>query len=302
MKNKILIIDGNSLFFRSYYATSYPEENIMRTSNGIAINAVYTFTKLIHSIVRQTTPSHLFIAFDKGSKTKRHQKYKEYKGKRSKTPEELISQISIVQELLTLLEICWYQCDDWEADDILATIAKKESAKNNEVLIMSSDRDLLQLVDENTSFLINKKGVSNIEVLNYENFYEKIGVYPQQIPDYKGLVGDTSDNLPGVMGIGPKGAIKLLTQYKSLSNIYKCIDEIQGKTKEKLINSRDNAFLSYEMAIINTKVDIPEKYLQYKYSIVDNSNLANFYEKYEMNTFLYGLDSEPKKIFDRIIF
>ena len=302
MKNKILIIDGNSLFFRSYYATSYPAENIMRTSSGVAINAVHTFAILIKSIVKKTTPSHLFIAFDKGSKTKRHQKYKEYKAKRNKTPDELISQISIVQELLTLLEICWYQCDDWEADDILATIAKKESLNNNEVLIMSSDRDLLQLVDENISFLINKKGVSNIEVLNNKNFYEKIGVNPDQIPDYKGLVGDPSDNLPGVMGIGPKGAITLLTKYKTLDNIYEYLEEIKGKTKEKLITSKDNAFLSYELAKININVDIPNKYLNYEYKIVDNERLANFYKKYELNTFLNGLNSKPKKMYSRILF
>ena len=302
MKNKILIIDGNSLFFRSYYATAYSPQGMLRTTSGIYINAVFTFSILLNAAIRKLTPTHLFIAFDMGSKTKRHQEFKEYKGKRSKTPEELLGQFSIVKELLTLQKICWYECKDWEADDILATIAKKESKLNSEVLIMSSDKDLLQLVDENIKYLVNKKGVSQLDVFNKDNFFDKVGIHPHQIPDYKGLVGDPSDNLPGVLGIGNKGALKLLNEYKSLPNIYKSIDNIKGKLQEKLIASKENAFMSYNLAILNTQVDIPLTHHSYDYVVVDTPELASFYQKYEMDLFLKRLKSKPLGSLDRIMF
>ena len=302
MKNKVLIIDGNSLFFRSYYATAYSPHGLMKTSYGVPINAVYTFNRLLEIAIQKLKPTHLFIAFDMGSKTKRHANFSGYKAKRSKTPKELLDQLCIMKKLLTLKKICWYECSDWEADDILATIAKKESKLNNEVLIMSSDKDLLQLVDNNIKYLINKKGISQLDIFDKNNFLKKVGIHPSQIPDYKGLVGDPSDNLPGVLGIGHKNAIKLLNEYKSLQNIYDSIDNIKGKIKDKLLASKENAFMSYNLSILNTNVKIPLTYHDYKFVHVDSHELANFYKKYEMNKFLSQLSSKPKSKYDRIIF
>ncbi len=167
---------------------------------------------------------------------------------------------------------------------------------------MSSDKDLLQLVDDNIKYLVNKKGMSNIDIFDKNNFFEKVGINPSQIPDYKGLVGDPSDNLPGVLGIGHKGAIKLLTEYKTLQNIYDSIDNIKGKLKEKLLASKENAFMSYKLAILNTNVQIPLTHHKYKLTHVDSTELANFYKKYEMNKFLSQLSSKPKTKYDRIVF
>jgi DNA polymerase-1 len=167
---------------------------------------------------------------------------------------------------------------------------------------MSSDKDLLQLVDKNIKYLVNKKGMSQIDVFDKDNFVEKVGISPFQIPDYKGLVGDPSDNLPGVLGIGDKGAIKLLNEYKTLKNIYASIENIKGKVKEKLIDSKDNAFLSYELAILNCNVDIPLSHHSYDYKAVDTPELAYFYQKYEMKRFLRELKSKPENPYNRLVF
>ncbi|MCR8612974.1 MAG: hypothetical protein NC236_00635 [Mycoplasma sp.] len=291
-KEEILIVDGNSLLFKAYYATAYSgTENIMRSKDGIATNAIYLFNIMLSTIIQRDKPSHVMVAFDAAKKTRRHELLESYKGNRATTPEDLIPQFSMVREMLTLMKIKWYEVVGWEADDIIATLAKKSISSNIAVKILSTDKDLLQLVDENITVLANKRGVKTIEVYTSDNFYEKVGIAPNQVADYKGLVGDPSDNLPGVKGIGNKTAIKLLNKYDTLEGIYEKIDELTNSIKNKLETSKKMAFLCKKIATLKFDVEIPFKYDDLKFERYVSENLLKFYEKFNLNS-LYKRDLE----------
>ncbi|MFR4219232.1 MAG: 5'-3' exonuclease H3TH domain-containing protein, partial [[Clostridium] innocuum] len=237
---KLLLIDGNSMLFRAYYATVYGR--MMKTSNGVPTNAVYGFITMINKALSMVEPDAVLVAWDAGKSTFRHETYTEYKGTRKELDQELIVQFPIAREFLDAYGMKRYECEGIEADDIIGSMAKKYP--DVEIHILSSDRDLLQLIDPTTDVYLMKKGITEMEVMDEAKLKESMGIVPSQIIDLKALMGDTADNIPGVKGIGEKTALKLLSEYETVDNVYAHIDEIKGKLKEKLETDKEKAFLS----------------------------------------------------------
>ncbi|HET6293581.1 MAG TPA: DNA polymerase I [Kribbella sp.] len=231
VRPRILLLDGHSLAYRAFYAL--PVENFS-TTTGQHTNAVYGFTSMLINMLRDEQPTHICVAFDVSRKTFRTEQYAEYKAGRSKSPDEFKGQVSLVKEVLEALRIPTTEIDGWEADDILATLATQASDQGFEVLISSGDRDAFQLVNENTTVLYPKRGVSEIARMDPAAIEEKYGVTPQMYPDLAALVGEHSDNLPGVPGVGPKTAAKWLNQFGSLNDLIDRVNEIKGKAGESL--------------------------------------------------------------------
>ena len=225
--NNLLLIDGNSMLFRAYYATLYGRP--MSTTNGIPTNAVFSFILMLNKAIETIQPDSILVAFDAGKSTFRHKQYAEYKGTRKPLDEELKVQFPIVREFLDTSGILRYEDEGFEADDIIGSMAKK--SESIETTILTSDRDLLQLIDPTTKVLLMKKGLTDMELMDESHFYEKYGLQPKQIIDLKGLMGDSSDNIPGVAGVGEKTATKLLQTYTSLENVYDNIEQVKGKLK-----------------------------------------------------------------------
>ena len=273
---KLLLIDGNSVLFRGFYATCYG--NIMKTSKGVYTNAVYAFANMINKALKIIEPDYCVVAFDKGKHTFRHDIAPDYKGGRKETPEELKGQFDLVREMLDGYHIPYLEYDDIEADDIIGTLAKKYKI---ETCILSSDRDMLQLIDDSTSVYVMRKGMSDIAQMDENALMDEWGLKPYQIIDYKGLAGDSSDNIKGVEGVGDKTAVKLLTEYDTCEGIYKNIDKIKGKLQEKLIKDKDSCFLSKTLATIRTDFDIPYELKDFRVNI-DEEGRNRFFEKYEM--------------------
>ncbi len=250
--SKIILLDGNSLSYRAFYAMP-PFKN----KNGLYTNSVYGFVLMLDKILREVNPDYALVAFDKGKKTFRHKEYSEYKGTREKTPLELIEQFGYIRQLLDSYGIKYEENDEYEADDILGSYAKKASKLGNEVIIVTGDRDLTQLADEKITIYFTKKGVTEIEKYTPEFIKEKYNLNPKQIVDMKGLMGDKSDNIPGIAGVGEKTAIKLLEKFETVENVLKNIDKVSGKKlKEKLINGKQDAILSKNLATIYTDVKL----------------------------------------------
>ena len=293
MKNLILV-DGNNLLFRSYYATAY-NGNFMKNSKGFPTNALFGFTNMINKILNEEKPTHIIVAFDKG-KTFRHEKYTEYKAGRIQMPDELKQQFPLAKELLTNMGITYYEIDNYEADDIIGTFAKFcEEDENYTGTIISSDKDLLQLISKTVDIKLLKS--KDYIRYNEETFKQDYGIEPINIIDLKALMGDPSDNIPGVKGIGEKTALKLLQQYKTLDGIYDNIDSINGKTKEKLLNEKDNAYMSYEIATIYKEVPLEININDLEYKNPDIDKLNQLYEELEFYSFL---KKEQKKASENI--
>ena len=250
---KIILVDGNNLLFRSFFATAY-QGTIMRNSKGFPTNALYGFINMMNRIIKEENPSYIMVAFDKG-KTFRHDKYDDYKAGRAAMPDELKLQFPKAKEVLQAMGIKYYEIDNYEADDIIGTFAKKVDEEDEFIAtIVSSDKDLLQLISDEVVVKLLK---SNDHIMmTKDEFKNTYGIDPIKMIDLKALMGDSSDNIPGVKGIGEKTAIKLLTEYKSLDGLYEHIDEIKGKTKEKLEQDKDNAYMSYDLATIYREVPL----------------------------------------------
>ncbi len=280
---KIILVDGNNLLFRSYYATAY-SGSIMQNSKGFPTNALFGFTNMIHKIMEEECPTRMIVAFDKG-KTFRHDKYDFYKGGRSETPDELKSQFPVAKEMLGYMGIKYYEIDNYEADDIIGTFAKLCNTDDNYIgTIISSDKDLLQLISPQVDIKLLKQ--KDYIRYNEETFKEAYGINPINIIDLKALMGDASDNIPGVKGIGEKTALKLLVQYHTLDGIYEHIDEIKGSVHDKLVADKDNAYMSYEIATIVT--DVPME-INLDDIVVKEPNyeaLNKLYEELEFYSFL----------------
>ena len=299
---KIILVDGNNLLFRSYYATAYTG-NLMQNSKGFPTNALYGFANMINKIVTEEKPKYMIVAFDKG-KTFRHEKYDFYKQGRNETPNELKMQFPKAKEMLDAMGIKYYECDNYEADDIIGTFAKYCDEEEEYIgTIVSSDKDLLQLISSDIDIKLLKQ--KDYIRYNEQTFFENYGIEPKKIIDLKALMGDPSDNIPGVKGIGEKTALKLLQQYKSLDGIYEHIDEIKGKLQEKLINGKDSAYMSYEIATIVRDVPMEIDINDIKYLGNNVSELNKIYEYLEFYSLIKKLNAgsiqkeeviEPKKI------
>lgn len=297
---KIVMVDGNNLLFRSYYATAYTG-NLMKNSKGLPTNALYGFTNMINKIVNEEKPNYIIVAFDKG-KTFRHDKYDWYKDGRSETPDELKIQFPLAKEMLGYMGIKYYEIDNYEADDIIGTFAKYCDIPNDdyEGLIVSSDKDLLQLISPQVEIKLLKS--KDYIRYNLESFKNEWGIDPINIIDLKALMGDSSDNIPGVKGIGEKTALKLLKEYKTLDGIYENIDSIKGAVHDKLINDKDSAYMSYDIATIVRDVPLEINIDDIKYLGPNYDKLKNMYEELEFYSFLKNLDTPKESKKEKISF
>ena len=253
MTKRILLVDGMALLFRGYYATAY-RGNFMRNDEGIPTNGVYQFLRYFLDGVKTFQPSHIFCCWDMGSKTFRTELYPTYKANRSEPPEELIPQFDLVKEVVDYFQVPNIGLKNFEADDIIGTIANRYKQDAN-VFILTGDYDMLQLVQENVHVALMKKGIGNYEIYDIDNFYEKRGIYPDQIIDFKGFTGDAADNYPGVRGIGEKTAVKLLQKYGSIDKIIANKDELSQGIRKKIEDDIEMFWLSQKLAEI--KCDIP---------------------------------------------
>lgn len=292
---KIILVDGNNLLFRSYYATAY-NGNFMKNSKGFPTNALFGFSNMINKIILEEKPTYILVAFDKG-KTFRHEKYSEYKAGRIEMPDELRLQFPIAKKLLELMGIKYYEIENYEADDIIGTFSKFCDNTKYIGTIISSDKDLLQLITDSVDIKLLKS--KDYIRYNPESFYEEYKIKPINIIDLKSLMGDSSDNIKGVKGIGEKTALKLLQEYKTLNGIYENIDKISGKTKEKLIDGKNDAYISYELATIVTNVPIEISIDDIKYK-GNQAGLNDLYEELEFYSFLKKdkVEKEITKPFD----
>ena len=287
---KILLIDGNNLLFRSYFATAYTG-NIMKNSKGFPTNALYGLVTMINKIIAEENPTYMAVAFDIG-KNFRKQKYDFYKEGRAKTPEELKMQIPYSRKILNAMGIKTLELEPYEADDIIGTLASAVEKDSNFIgTIVSSDKDLLQLLSEQIDIKLLKQ--KDYIRYNPKTFYEDYKIKPINIIDLKALAGDSSDNIPGVRGIGDKTALSLLEKYETIENIYDHIDEIKGKTKEKLETDKDNAFMSKEIATIYREVPIDVDLESYKYEKNESKELFDLYEELEFYSFMKNFKEKP---------
>ena len=275
---KVVLVDGNNLMFRSYFATLY-SGSTLRNKKGFPTNAIYGFVNMINKIISEEKPMYIAVAFDIG-KTFRHEKYDYYKGKRDNTPDELKEQFPIAKQILTAMNIKYFELQGYEADDIIGTFSKKcEQDDDFKALIVSSDKDLLQLITDQTEVKLLK--TKDYIRMDYKTFYDTYGIEPIKMIDLKALMGDASDNIPGVKGIGEKTALKLLTTYGSLSSIYEHIDEIKGSVKDKLIQDKDNAYMSYNIATIYKDVPLNVELEELAYIPKDKNELYKIYNELE---------------------
>lgn len=270
---KILLIDGSSLIFRAFYAIKN-----LTTKDGVFVNGVYGFLNMYYKALDLTNPTHVFVAFDKGSKTFRHTEYSDYKGTRDKAPNEITYQFGILKDLLSSMNVNYLELDEYEADDILGTIAKLAQKEGFEVDIFTGDRDYLQLVDDNIFVYLTKKGISEIKLMDNNAIFEDFGISPKQLIDVKALQGDSSDNIPGVKGVGEKTALKLIQEYGNLENLYKNLGKLKGKLKENLENEKDKAYLSRYLGEIYLNVPIDKNIEDFELKDV---NLNEYIEKLE---------------------
>ena len=251
-KEKLAILDGNSLLYRAFFAL--PD---MSTKEGLHTNAVYGFLTMLLKLREDINPDYIISAFDKSKKTFRHEQFEDYKAGRKKTPPELIMQFPVIREILSKMGIGVFEMEGYEADDLIGTFSTIAEKEGFEVFVVTGDKDALQLASDNINVVINKKGISEKEIYNKERFINDFGVTPTQFIDVKGLMGDKSDNIPGVPGIGEKTAFKLIKDYGSIENLLTSIDSVSGKKlKENLITYSEQAILSKKLATIIKEVPI----------------------------------------------
>ena len=282
--DKIILLDGNSLSYRAFYAMP-----ALQNKSGLYTNSVYGFTLMLERMLEDIKPKYALVAFDKGKQTFRHKTYQNYKGTRDKTPSELVEQFGYVRELLDSYGIKYEEHFDYEADDIIGSYAKLAEKAGLEVIIISGDKDLTQLASDNITIYYTRRGVTEVDHYTPEFINEKYGLSPEQIIDMKGLMGDKSDNIPGVAGIGEKTAIKLLAEYKTVENVLDNIDNISGKKlKERLAEGKEDALLSKELATIFTEVPVENKLEDLTFS-ENRSKKKELFEKLEFVSFLKKL-------------
>ena len=284
---KIILVDGNNLLFRSYYATAYTG-NVMKNSKGFPTNGLYGFINMMNKIIREEKPNYILVAFDKG-KTFRHDKYDVYKAGRAAMPDELKVQFPVAKEILGAMGIKYFEIDNYEADDIIGTMSRIVDEEDEFIAtIVSSDKDLLQLISDEVTVKLLK---SNDHIMmTPEVFREMYKCDPIKMIDLKALMGDSSDNIPGVKGIGEKTAINLIEKFGSLKNLYDHIDEVTGKTKDKLLEDKDNAFMSYDIATIYREVPIPFTLDDCKYEGINREKLFKYLEELEMPSLIRKYD------------
>lgn len=295
---KLVLIDGNSLSFRAFFALP-----LLTNKAGVYTNAIYGFTMILDKIIKEEQPTHFMVAFDAGKTTFRNNMYSEYKGGREKTPDELRSQLPYIRQLVESYHIKHYELENYEADDIIGTLSKQADNQNLKTIIITGDRDLTQLASENVTIYYTKKGVTDIDHYTPEFIAEKYdGIVPNQIIDMKGLMGDKSDNIPGVPGIGEKTAIKLLKQFETVEGVYENIDELKkSKMKEKLIENEENAKLSKDLATINRDSPIEVTIDDLKLTDYSDEEKIKLFKTLEFKQLLDQMDASTEASDNRVI-
>lgn len=284
---KILLVDGNNILFRSFYVT-YVTGNVMKNSKGFPTNALYGMVNTLNKIIEDENPTHIMIAFDKG-KTFRHEKFVDYKDGRKETPKELKEQFPLSRELVNAMGIEYFEVENYEADDIIGTFSKAvDESEDYTAVIISSDKDLLQLITDKVEVrLLQRRDYTRMDKAEFIKTY---GIDPIRMIDLKALMGDPSDNIVGVKGIGEKTALKLLQEYETLDNLYAHIDEIKGKVKENLIEFKKDAYDSYFLATIVTDIKMDTDFEKIKYRGYDSLKFIDMLEDLEFKSILNRLN------------
>lgn len=306
-KKKLFVIDGHALCYRAYYAFI---KNPLINSQGQNTSAIYGFARMLFKLLQEQKPDYLIVAFDPPKKSFRFKLYPDYKANREKMPHDLKNQIDEIKNMMDVLGICRIEDDEYEADDILGSIAEQMAGKDLEVILVTGDKDALQLVNDNVSIYANKKGISEYEIYDVDAVREKLHLLPEQVVDYMSLTGDTSDNVPGVRGIGEKTAQKLLGKYSTLDNLYDKIDEITGKQKNQLADNIDMAYLSRELVTIKRDVKLDLDVNNLTYSGTQSEKAKEYFHSIEMNSLVRdyfqvkeddketGIDSEKNILYE----
>lgn len=286
-KKTFLILDGNSLLYRAFYAI--PE---LTTSDGLHTNAVYGFTNMLFRMIDEINPHYIVTAFDKSAPTFRHIEYEEYKAGRKKTPDELSMQFSIMKEVLNKMGIKIFELEGYEADDLIGTLSAYAENDNIESYIVTGDRDALQLATDNVKVVLNKKGITETEIYDRSRMINELGVTPKEFIDVKGLMGDKSDNIPGVPGVGEKTAYKLIKEYGSIENLLNNIEEISGKKlKESLVEYSEQAIFSKKLATIVTEVPVDININDFEFrKVIDNKGLKELFYRLQFKSLLSKID------------
>ncbi len=292
---ELILIDGNSLLFKAFYATSYTG-NYMVNRNGIPTNGVYGFARMVEKII-STNPKYVIVAFDYGKKTFRNELLDTYKAQRKETPQELVPQFALAREYLTAHNITWYEVEGYEGDDIIGTLVDFGEKNNLKVSVYTGDKDANQLISPQTTIYRTVKGVTELDIYNEETLLDKYGLKPDQFRDFLGLMGDSSDNIPGIKGVGEKTALKLLHQYGTIEGLQEHQDELKGKMGEKIRAGMEDALMSKKVATILRDIPLDEDLEKATYQGYDYETLKSFYEKYDMNSLIKSMTIEaaPKK-------
>lgn len=292
---ELILIDGNSLLFKAFYATSYTG-NYMVNRNGIPTNGVYGFARMVEKII-STNPKYVIVAFDYGKKTFRNELLDTYKATRKETPQELVPQFALAREYLTAHNITWYEVEGYEGDDIIGTLVDFGEKNNLKVSVYTGDKDANQLISSQTTIYRTVKGVTELDIYNEQTLLDKYGLKPDQFRDFLGLMGDSSDNIPGIKGVGEKTALKLLHQYGTIEGLQEHQDEIKGKMGEKIRAGMEDALMSKKVATILRDIPIDVDLEKATYQGYDYETLKSFYEKYDMNSLIKSMTTEaaPKK-------
>ena len=295
MDKLLILIDGNSLMNRAYYAL--PE---LMNKKGQHTNAIYGFANILFKIMDTYKPSHISVAFDLKAPTFRHKQYDAYKGNRKKMPDELREQVEPLKKMIDAFGINRIELEGYEADDLIGTVAKNFEQDGFEVYIITGDKDALQLVSDKIKVLFTKKGISELDEYDPDKMTEKYELTPQQFIDLKGLMGDQSDNIPGVAGIGEKTGIKLLKEYGSIENIYMNIDEISKSIKAKLEAGYDMAFLSKSLATIMVDIPLELKVDEFEKKDIDKNTLISLFSEFEFNSLIGKVGNDESGLIDKV--
>ena len=292
---ELILIDGNSLLFKAFCATGYTG-NYMVNRNGIPTNGVYGFARMVEKII-STNPKYVIVAFDYGKKTFRNELLDTYKATRKETPQELVPQFALAREYLTAHNITWYEVEGYEGDDIIGTLVDFGEKNNLKVSVYTGDKDANQLISPQTTIYRTVKGVTELDIYNEQTLLDKYGLKPDQFRDFLGLMGDSSDNIPGIKGVGEKTALKLLHQYGTIEGLQEHQDEIKGKMGEKIRAGMEDALMSKKVATILRDIPIDVDLEKATYQGYDYETLKSFYEKYDMNSLIKSMTTEaaPKK-------
>lgn len=285
---KLVVIDGNSLANRAFYAIP-----ILSNSKGVITNAVYGFTNMLMRLIRQEEPDYLAVAFDVSRKVFRHEQYADYKAQRKGMPEELRGQMDLIKDVLRAMNIAIYELEGFEGDDVIGTMVRWAEEKGIDSIIVTGDKDSLQLITDHTSVFLTKKGISELGRYDYATFAEEYNLVPDQIRDLKGLMGDASDNIPGVPGVGEKTALKLLHQYHTVEELYQHLEDFDGKKLgEKLRENEEKAFMSKELATIHCQIPLEFEEDMIARHEFDREKLIAMYKELELRALLKDLASQ----------